>query len=205
MCGIIGIYNSNSPELDCRSASAMAGAIARRGPDAQGIRQLGNTVFAHRRLAIIDLDCQANQPMLDPSSQIMITFNGEIYNYRQLRNKLQQQVISTRLAANNLKAYLDALFVGLDISSMGEEKHYLSLIYAREINAIESNVKLLNDNSYGFNIGETKTYKPNGKTFTYEDLNRLESAILRLYEMAQVHKDNLPHLAITLGQKGLQV
>lgn len=105
----------------------------------------------------------------------------------------------------HLKAYLDALFVGLDISSMGEEKHYLSLIYAREINAIESNVKLLNDNSYGFNIGETKTYKPNGKTFTYEDLNRLESAILRLYEMAQVHKDNLPHLAITLGQKGLQV
>ncbi len=105
----------------------------------------------------------------------------------------------------HLKAYLGSLFIGADISPMGEEKTYLSLLYAREMNAIESNVELLNNISYGLAIGEAKTYKANGATPTFEDFNRIENAMLALYEMAQVHKANLPRLAITLGQKGLQV
>lgn len=104
-----------------------------------------------------------------------------------------------------LKAYLDTLFVGVDISSMGEEKNYMSHLYAREMNAIESNISVLNNGSYKFAIGESKTYKANGFTPTYEDFNRIESAILRLYETAQNHKANLPRLALTLGQKGVKV
>ena len=105
----------------------------------------------------------------------------------------------------HLKAYLATLFKEVEISLSEDEKSYLSLIYAREMNAIEDAVSALNNGSYGFTIGEKKTYRANGSTPTYEDFNRLENAILKLYEMAQVHKANLPRLALTLGQKGIRV
>jgi len=91
MCGIAGIYNSSTPEADLQTASEMASAIARRGPDAAGIKQYDRTIFAHRRLAIIDLDHAADQPMCDAQDQCMITFNGEIYNYPELRKQLQDK------------------------------------------------------------------------------------------------------------------
>lgn len=105
----------------------------------------------------------------------------------------------------HLKAYLGTLFKEMEISLSEEEKTNLSLIYAREMNAIENGLSALNDGTYGLDIGESKTYKPNGKVPNFEDYNRLESATLALYEMAQVHKANLPRLALTLGQKGLRV
>ena len=86
MCGIAGIYNSSSdPAERYLRASAMAGAVTYRGPDAGGIHDIDRTVFAHRRLAIIDLDSAADQPLVSPDGRYMITFNGEIYNYRELR------------------------------------------------------------------------------------------------------------------------
>ena len=88
MCGIAGIYNTAAVEQNMLWAENMAGAIFYRGPDASGVQALDRTVFAHRRLAIIDLDAAANQPMSDCSQSCMITFNGEIYNYRELRQKL---------------------------------------------------------------------------------------------------------------------
>lgn len=105
----------------------------------------------------------------------------------------------------HLKAYLGTLFKEMEISLSEEEKTNLSLIYAREMNAIENGLSALNGGTYGLDIGESKTYKPNGKVPNFEDYNRLESATLALYEMAQVHKANLPRLALTLGQKGLRV
>ena len=87
MCGIAGIYNSSSDSAKrYLRASAMAQAILYRGPDAGGVYEIDRTVFAHRRLAIIDLDSAADQPLLSPDGRYMITFNGEIYNYRELRN-----------------------------------------------------------------------------------------------------------------------
>lgn len=105
----------------------------------------------------------------------------------------------------HLKAYLGTLFKEMEISLSEEEKTNLSLPYAREFNAIENGLSALNDGTYGLDIGESKTYRPNGNTPNFEDYNRLESATLALYEMAQVHKANLPRLALTLGQKGLRV
>lgn len=105
----------------------------------------------------------------------------------------------------HLKAYLATLFKEVEISLSEEEKTILSLPYAREFNAIENGLVALNDGTYGLDIGESKTYKPNGNVPNFEDYNRLESATLALYEMAQVHKANLPRLALTLGQKGIRV
>ena len=105
-----------------------------------------------------------------------------------------------------LKAYLDSLFLNLTNVSLGEEKAEESLIYAREINAIEVALETLNLETYKFNIGETKEYMANRRTLDFNELNRIESAILMLNKTMVVHKESLPRLAFTLGsQKGFKV
>ena len=105
-----------------------------------------------------------------------------------------------------LKVLTEELFKTMDLTPMGEDKTYYSLIYAREINVIENNLETINLNTYGFNIGEKVVYKENGKTPLYSELNRMESTMLKLYTTMQAHKRNLPRLAMTLGgQKGMRV
>lgn len=105
-----------------------------------------------------------------------------------------------------LKTFADTLFLHLTKLSLETEKGNLSLIYARHMNAIEKGLETLNLETYGLKIGETKTYKANGKVPTYEEYNRIESATLVLYNTLTAHKNALPRLAFTLGgQKGLRV
>lgn len=105
-----------------------------------------------------------------------------------------------------LKAFSDALFNSLTNVSLGEEKTKISLIYAREMNNIESSIDKLNFETYRLDLGETKEYLPNTRTLNFEDLNRIESAILLLYNTMVAHKNALQRLAFTLGgQKGIKV
>lgn len=105
-----------------------------------------------------------------------------------------------------LKDFADSLFAFLTNFSLETEKTNLSLIYARHMNAIEDGLDLLNGETYGKNIGEKKSYKPNKNVPTYEEYNRIESACLMLYNEMQIHKANLPKLAFRLGsQKGIRV
>lgn len=106
----------------------------------------------------------------------------------------------------HLKALAGDLFLKLTELPMGEEKTYLSLIYAREMNNIENSLEVLNLETYGFDIGEKTEYRANGSTPLYSEFNRIESAILLLYNTMASHKEALPRLAFTLGgQKGLKV
>ncbi|MBE6370187.1 MAG: asparagine synthase (glutamine-hydrolyzing) [Lentisphaerae bacterium] len=91
MCGIVGIYNTSCAEADLQQVRAMSEVLICRGPDAQRQRRLGRAVFGHCRLSIIDLSSAADQPMYDGQERCMISFNGEIYNYRQLRSQLSAQ------------------------------------------------------------------------------------------------------------------
>ena len=89
MCGIAGIIGGNvEPDLLGR----MGHSMEYRGPDARGIwvsdRQTEG--FVHQRLSILDLSDLGKQPMMSPSGRYMITYNGEIYNFRQLRDELSQ-------------------------------------------------------------------------------------------------------------------
>lgn len=87
MCGISGQLRwSAPPDLDL--VMRMTASLAHRGPDGTGVQQLGPAVLGHRRLAIIDLSDAALQPMTDHSGTLSIVFNGEIYNYRELRSEL---------------------------------------------------------------------------------------------------------------------
>lgn len=89
MCGILGIVSKESI-LEEEVLIAMRDEMSHRGPDAAGlwISEDNKLALAHRRLAIIDLNKISNQPMKDLSEEILITFNGEIYNYLELKNEL---------------------------------------------------------------------------------------------------------------------
>lgn len=104
-----------------------------------------------------------------------------------------------------LKAYLDDLFLNLTNVSLGEEKTYKSLFYAREMNAIEESLDILNKETYKFKIGDKQTYKANKPTPLWSEWNRIEDATLQIYKTMVAHKENLPRLAFRLGnQKGIR-
>jgi asparagine synthase (glutamine-hydrolysing) len=87
MCGICGSVNWE--RLDTDAVRAMSQAMVHRGPNADGLAIRRPAVLGHRRLSIIDLSGDANQPMADKSGRYLITFNGEIYNYRVIRTELE--------------------------------------------------------------------------------------------------------------------
>lgn len=91
MCGIVGYLNRNGAPADARVIVAMRDALAHRGPDGQGLHLDGPLGLGHRRLSIIDLRAVANQPMRSPDGRWTIIFNGEIYNFRELRAELEQE------------------------------------------------------------------------------------------------------------------
>ncbi len=89
MCGIAGIVNTLDDQPVERSPlRRMASAIAHRGPDAEGLWFGDGVGLAHRRLSIIDL-ASGDQPMSNEDGSIQVVFNGEIYNYRELRVRLE--------------------------------------------------------------------------------------------------------------------
>ncbi|MCG8606072.1 asparagine synthase (glutamine-hydrolyzing), partial [bacterium] len=87
MCGIAGIFSLEAPTPSQAEIEKMTQVLAHRGPDGQGFLLDGPIAFGHRRLSIIDLEF-GEQPMVSATGQSTITFNGEIYNYRQLREKM---------------------------------------------------------------------------------------------------------------------
>jgi asparagine synthase (glutamine-hydrolysing) len=87
MCGIVGIVNfHDAAEPD--SVRAAAEMLAKRGPDDSGVWTADNVGLGHRRLAIIDLSPSGHQPMCSADGRLVIVFNGEIYNFREIREQL---------------------------------------------------------------------------------------------------------------------
>jgi asparagine synthase (glutamine-hydrolysing) len=92
MCGIAGkIYFDRERSVHRQELQMMAGTMIHRGPDGEGVRVNENIGLAHRRLAIIDLRDVASQPMCNEDGSVWITFNGEIYNFQELRQELEQR------------------------------------------------------------------------------------------------------------------
>lgn len=89
MCGIAGIIELSGDAVSPAILQRMTDAIAHRGPDGEGHWIEGPVGFGHRRLAIIDLSPGGHQPMISADHRYVITYNGEIYNFRELRAELQ--------------------------------------------------------------------------------------------------------------------
>ena len=89
MCGITGILNFNDNVVDKLLLKRMTDTISYRGPDGEGYYIDKNVGLGHRRLAIIDLSDAGKQPMSNQDCSVWIVFNGEIYNFQELRNDLE--------------------------------------------------------------------------------------------------------------------
>jgi len=89
MCGIAGIINQTGRIIDEQQLIDMTSSVAHRGPNGEGRYINGKVGFGHRRLSIIDLTDAGHQPMF-LGDDFVITFNGEIYNYIEIRNELRK-------------------------------------------------------------------------------------------------------------------
>jgi asparagine synthase (glutamine-hydrolysing) len=89
MCGICGIFNLNGEPVSPVNLRKMTDAIAHRGPDGEGFFIDSFLGLGHRRLAIIDLSPLGHQPMVSGDGQYIITYNGEVYNFQELRVELE--------------------------------------------------------------------------------------------------------------------
>jgi asparagine synthase (glutamine-hydrolysing) len=88
MCGIAGVVGVTDSAAAVWNVKTMVSALARRGPDGEGIRCWDTAVLGHRRLAIFDLSEAGSQPMVSSDGSVGVVFNGAIYNYRLLRDEL---------------------------------------------------------------------------------------------------------------------
>lgn len=95
MCGIVAIYsyNQNALPIDHDELISIRDHMEDRGPDAAGawFSTDKRVALGHRRLSIIDLSDEANQPMVNAEGDLVITYNGEIYNYKELRDELEKK------------------------------------------------------------------------------------------------------------------
>ncbi|MBI1747125.1 MAG: asparagine synthase (glutamine-hydrolyzing) [Acidobacteria bacterium] len=91
MCGIVGKLNLDGRPVNPELLVAMARMVAHRGPDDEGLFCRGPVGLAHRRLSIVDLSPAGHQPMSNEDGQLWITYNGEIYNFPELRQSLIQK------------------------------------------------------------------------------------------------------------------
>ncbi len=92
MCGIVGIHHYGSPlaePLSVETGLRMTDALAHRGPDDGGLLVTDRLLLGHRRLSILDLSEAGHQPMSDDAERYWVVFNGEIYNFRELRQELE--------------------------------------------------------------------------------------------------------------------
>ena len=89
MCGISGIFDFSGQPVDRNLLERMTAAMEHRGPDGSGIYVSGSVGLGHRRLSIIDLE-GGDQPISNEDGSIQVVFNGEIYNFIELRDELEK-------------------------------------------------------------------------------------------------------------------
>lgn len=89
MCGIAGLVNLDGEPIAPPLLQRMTDVIAHRGPDGEGHWVEGNVGLGHRRLAIIDLSPAGHQPMVSADQRFVLSYNGEVYNFRELRTELE--------------------------------------------------------------------------------------------------------------------
>ncbi|MCI0546161.1 MAG: asparagine synthase (glutamine-hydrolyzing) [Candidatus Rokubacteria bacterium] len=107
MCGIAGVVESGGRPTDRALLRAMTDTLAHRGPDGEGFHVDGPVGLGHRRLSIIDL-ATGGQPMASADGSVWITYNGELYNFRELRAELEARGLEFRTTSDTevfLRAY----------------------------------------------------------------------------------------------------
>jgi len=89
MCGITGIFNVDGAPVSVSVLKRMTDAVQHRGPDGEGVWTSSFVGFGHRRLAIVDLSALNHQPMASNDGSVILVYNGEIYNFQNIRLELE--------------------------------------------------------------------------------------------------------------------
>ena len=113
MCGICGFIKPQSfKESEARvTLELMNSKLVHRGPDATGvwIDSRNGVALGHRRLSVLDLSPAGKQPMISASERYVLSFNGEIYNHRELRNELEKSSASVWRGHSDTETFLSAI------------------------------------------------------------------------------------------------
>ncbi|WP_447986184.1 asparagine synthase (glutamine-hydrolyzing) [Nitrospira sp. Nam74] len=205
MCGIAGILDLDGHvSTDSSHIKRMADAMVHRGPDDEGFFVSGPVHLAHRRLSIIDLNT-GQQPMFNEDNSIVVVFNGEIYNHRQLRNVLEAKGHIFRTHSdtecilhayeqfgNNFESHLTGMFAfalwdirrrrlvlsrdRLGIKPLYYTVHHGQLIFASEIKAILTIKEIERRVDHdGLDAYLSLRYVPGPRTM-FKDIYKLEPA-----------------------------
>lgn len=140
MCGITGVFNLDGSPYSLGNLKKMAQTIAHRGPDGEGFFIENNIALAHRRLAILDVSPRGAQPMSSKDGNWVISFNGCIYNFLELKQELQargHQFVSTtdtEVISEGLAAYGTSFFQRLNgmFAIAAWNKHEKALYLTRD-------------------------------------------------------------------------
>lgn len=139
MCGFVGVFGAQS-KIDLDTFGAACRQISHRGPDAFDIFSRPEIKLGHCRLSVLDLSVAANQPMCDPTGRVVVVHNGEVYNYRLLREALEgrgHRFVTTSDTEVVLAMYLEygehcvALLEGMFAFAVWDGRHN-SLLVARD-------------------------------------------------------------------------
>ncbi|MBN1586511.1 MAG: asparagine synthase (glutamine-hydrolyzing) [Candidatus Omnitrophica bacterium] len=117
MCGIAGIFNRSGKPVSRNALQQMTEALAHRGPDGQGQHIDNNLGLGHRRLAVLDPTPNSHQPMQSPDSRYTLSYNGEIYNFRELRTELESLGYRFRSSGDTEVALYALMEWGIDALS----------------------------------------------------------------------------------------
>ncbi len=152
MCGICGIVDFSLPPR-IKTVEAMNNSLTHRGPDSGGACSFDSCVLGHRRLSILDLTDAAKQPMLSTDGKVALVFNGEIYNFQELREDLEKRGRTFRTRSDTeviLELYLERRTASpQDLNGMFSfaiwDDHRKQLILRRVIESGRSRFTIVNE------------------------------------------------------------
>lgn len=134
-------------------------------------------------------------PWIQPKTNWAVRDRFNISDYNRIKGNL-----------NFLHERAEEFYPNFGIIDMGADKGYSDYPYAREINNFEKNLETINENVFIQDLGVTATFYSNGAFIQWEELNRIESGMLNIYEMLNRQEAGLPVLAFRLGNmRGVKV
>ncbi|MBO6948146.1 MAG: asparagine synthase (glutamine-hydrolyzing) [Rhodospirillales bacterium] len=164
MCGIAGLIELSGRSADAAVVAAMRDALAHRGPDAYGIWTDGPVGLGHRRLSIIDI-ADGAQPMHDPDTGAVLTYNGEIYNFREIRDTLEQRGHKFKTHSDTevlLRSYVEW---GEDMCAHFNGMFAFAIWDPRELKLVMARDRLGIKPLYWTRIGDTFAFASENKAF----------------------------------------
>lgn len=137
MCGIFGILTHDSDSVPDESLlAASAGLIAHRGPDHQATYVDPGIALAHSRLSLLDLSERSNQPFWDDDNRYCIVYNGEIYNYLQLRQRLEEKGVQFRTTSDTEVIFKWLIHADVDEPIAELEGMFAFALYDKQLNSL---------------------------------------------------------------------